>query len=175
MMLGMEMNSVKSMEECLTGADVDLITRSLKLAMKYHDGQVDKAGMPLIHHVIRVGLRAGLAGKSQEESIILLAIGVLHDILEDTTISQEELERVLDNDTVFVNVVYLTRLKGQTYFEYIDYLGDKDYASIVKYADILDHLEERGSYELPESLKKRYEKAKKHLLKRNPSLKELNL
>ena len=45
--------------------------------MQAHAGQVDKAGMPYIGHVIRVMQ----AGKTIDEKIV----GVLHDVVEDTT------------------------------------------------------------------------------------------
>lgn len=45
--------------------------------MQAHAGQVDKAGMPYIGHVMRVMQ----AGKTIDEKIV----GVLHDVVEDTT------------------------------------------------------------------------------------------
>ena len=45
--------------------------------MQAHAGQVDKAGMPYIGHVMRVMQ----AGKTIDEKIV----GVLHDMVEDTT------------------------------------------------------------------------------------------
>ncbi len=45
--------------------------------MQAHAGQVDKAGMPYIGHVMRVMQ----AGKTIDEKIV----GVLHDLVEDTT------------------------------------------------------------------------------------------
>ena len=45
--------------------------------MQAHAGQVDKVGMPYIGHVMRVMQ----AGKTIDEKIV----GVLHDVVEDTT------------------------------------------------------------------------------------------
>jgi len=155
-------------------ADERLPIRALKLALEYHDGQVDKAGIPVALHIIRVGLRAMLHAASIEEMYLLLAIGLLHDILEDTDISQEEFQEAIAHPLVYDSVVRLTRLKEQTYFEYIEEVSVDKYASMVKMADIEDHLEDRGTgFVLPDSLRHRYETAKKQLLRHNESLKEL--
>lgn len=54
-----------------------LLSKAINLAMQAHAGQVDKAGMPYIGHVMRVMQ----AGKTIDEKIV----GVLHDVVEDTT------------------------------------------------------------------------------------------
>ena len=53
------------------------LSKAINLAMQAHAGQVDKAGMPYIGHVMRVMQ----AGKTIDEKIV----GVLHDVVEDTT------------------------------------------------------------------------------------------
>lgn len=54
-----------------------LLSKAINIAMQAHAGQVDKAGMPYIGHVMRVMQ----AGKTIDEKIV----GVLHDMVEDTT------------------------------------------------------------------------------------------
>lgn len=54
-----------------------LLSKAINLAMQAHAGQVDKAGMPYIGYVMRVMQ----AGKTIDEKIV----GVLHDVVEDTT------------------------------------------------------------------------------------------
>ena len=54
-----------------------LLSKAINLAMQANAGQVDKAGMPYIGHVMRVMQ----AGKTIDEKIV----GVLHDVVEDTT------------------------------------------------------------------------------------------
>lgn len=54
-----------------------LLSKAINIAMQAHAGQVDKAGMPYIGHVMRVMQ----AGKTIDEKIV----GVLHDVVEDTT------------------------------------------------------------------------------------------
>ena len=54
-----------------------LLSKAINIAMQAHAGQVDKAGMPYFGHVMRVMQ----AGKTIDEKIV----GVLHDVVEDTT------------------------------------------------------------------------------------------
>ena len=54
-----------------------LLSKAINIAMQAHAGQVDKAGMSYIGHVMRVMQ----AGKTIDEKIV----GVLHDVVEDTT------------------------------------------------------------------------------------------
>lgn len=139
--------------------------KAFQLAVEYHDGQMDKAGVPYIAHLIRVALRAAMNGQSKTEINILLSMGLLHDILEDTKMTPEKLAKLIQNETVMDGVMLLTRVKGQIYFDYIDQLAYNRYATIVKLADLDDHLETCHNFELPDSLKNRYLTAKAQLLR----------
>lgn len=141
-----------------------LVLKALQLAIKYHDGQIDKAGMPYIEHCIRVGVRAGVKGRDEEETRLLTTIGFLHDILEDTDMTYNQLMDQIKNEEVLKATVLLTRIKGQTYYDYIDTITENRFATLVKLADIEDHLEFKNGYVLPESLRFRYQTAKKQLM-----------
>jgi|HigsolmetaAR206D_1030411.scaffolds.fasta_scaffold00120_8 (p)ppGpp synthase/HD superfamily hydrolase len=141
-----------------------MIEIALKLAKTYHKDQVDKAGDPYIYHVCRVGTLAGMKGKTAEESSRLIAIGLLHDILEDTELSEEDLRRLHPDSVVCDTVVILTRKKDETYADYIWRLKPDRLATIVKLADLEDHLRSTNRFILPESLSKRYRKARETLL-----------
>ena len=53
-----------------------LLSKAISLAIKAHEGQVDKSGMPYARHIMRVMA----AGRTMDEKIV----GVLHDVVEDT-------------------------------------------------------------------------------------------
>ena len=95
-----------------------------------------------------------------------MMVALLHDIIEDTNTTIEELALVESLDvkfTIIDDISTLTRKPNQTYFEYIDYIvtkGNKR-AKIIKYYDILDHLHNKAT--LKPSLEKRYLKAKELL------------
>ena len=61
----------------------ELLNKAIKLAEKYHEGQVDKGGKPYIGHPLRV-----MEGVETLEEKVL---AVLHDVLEDCDVSAEQL------------------------------------------------------------------------------------
>ena len=59
------------------------LDRAIELAKQHHEGQTDKTGNPYIEHPLRVMNQV----ESEEEKIV----AILHDIVEDTDISLDEL------------------------------------------------------------------------------------
>ncbi|WP_207344041.1 bifunctional (p)ppGpp synthetase/guanosine-3',5'-bis(diphosphate) 3'-pyrophosphohydrolase [Arthrobacter sp. E3] len=69
--------------------DFDLIQRAFSVAEKYHEGQKRKSGDPYITHPVAVATilaEMGMTGST-------LAAALLHDTVEDTTYTLDELER----------------------------------------------------------------------------------
>ena len=97
-----------------------------------------------------------------------MTIALLHDILEDTDVTINDLYNCCFTDSninshIINKIIILTRKLSDTYFEYIKLIierGGKE-CIIVKYYDILDHLNNKET--LKPSLKKRYLKAKELL------------
>lgn len=70
-------------------AENNLICSAFEFAYKLHEGQYRKSGEPYICHPIAVaGLLRYLGGSSE-----MVAAGFLHDIVEDTDVTPEELEK----------------------------------------------------------------------------------
>jgi guanosine-3',5'-bis(diphosphate) 3'-pyrophosphohydrolase len=70
-------------------ADNNLICSAFEFAYKLHEGQYRKSGEPYICHPIAVaGLLRYLGGSSE-----MVAAGFLHDIVEDTDVTPEQLEK----------------------------------------------------------------------------------
>lgn len=95
-----------------------------------------------------------------------MMVALLHDIIEDTNTTIEELALVESSSidfTIIDDIFALTRKPNQTYFEYIDYIVTKGSrrTKTIKYYDILDHLHNKAT--LKPSLEKRYLKAKELL------------
>ncbi len=68
--------------------DTALICRAFKFAYELHEGQYRKSGEPYICHPVAVaGLLRDLGGSSA-----MIAAGFLHDVVEDTDITIEEIE-----------------------------------------------------------------------------------
>jgi (p)ppGpp synthase/HD superfamily hydrolase len=99
-----------------------------RVAEKYHAGQVDKGGNPYISHPAAV---ASSVSTDEEK-----AVAWLHDVLEDTSCSLEELKAFGFSDSVLDAVVVLTRDKDEDYFDYIKRLQKNRLARVVKIADL---------------------------------------
>ena len=68
-------------------ADADLVCRAFEFAYQLHEGQYRASGEPYIMHPVAVaGLLRDLGGGSA-----MIAAGFLHDVVEDTTVTAEEL------------------------------------------------------------------------------------
>lgn len=69
---------------------MDLIDKALQVASVAHEGQYRKnTNIPYIAHPVAVGMILQKAGYRDE----LVAAGILHDTVEDTNITMEDIER----------------------------------------------------------------------------------
>ncbi|MDY6900948.1 MAG: bifunctional (p)ppGpp synthetase/guanosine-3',5'-bis(diphosphate) 3'-pyrophosphohydrolase [Cyanobacteriota bacterium] len=75
-------------------ADKDLISRAFKFAYNLHEGQMRKSGEPYICHPVAVaGILRDLGG-----SPVMIAAGFLHDVVEDTEITIEQIEELFGEE-----------------------------------------------------------------------------
>ena len=133
-----------------------------EIAAKAHAGQTDKAGRPYIEHVARVAERA--TNPRQE------TIAWLHDVVEDTSTTLEDLRNAGFGAGTLAGVDLLTRRPGERYQDYIRRnaeAGDPD-ARAVKLADLRDHLEHHPEA-IGASLRRRYEEALRTLGEKTPT------
>lgn len=110
------------------------IEEALYLALDAHRGQVDLDGKPNILHPLRVGLR----GQNDKEIIA----GLLHDVIEDTNYTLQDIEDKGAERDVVEALSLLTHKKNQPYSEYLDRIIDSNnpIAIAVKKNDLLDNL-----------------------------------
>lgn len=87
------------------------IDKALEIAIRVHTGQVDKAGKPYILHPLRMMNRM----QTENEKVV----AILHDVLEDSNLSQPELSTYGFNDDVVKALVALTKGTGEEYEAYI--------------------------------------------------------
>lgn len=107
--------------------DVDL---AKKLASFHHNGQTDKSGQPYIFHPERVAGRL-----SVPEEIV---VAWLHDTVEDTDLSLEEIEKMFGEKTAEA-VEAITRRKEEQWDNYINRVSQNIIASHVKISDLIDN------------------------------------
>lgn len=109
---------------------------AIKIAIDAHAGQVDKGGQPYILHPLRVML----AMETEDERIV----AVLHDVIEDTAITANDLYWMHGfKPSIMIAVVALTRCKNEDYFDFIRRCMGNPLARAVKIADIRDNLDPR--------------------------------
>ena len=102
----------------------------MHIAYRAHHGQLDKAGVPYIFHPIH------LAEQMEDETACCAAL--LHDVVEDTDYTLEDLEKLGFSPQVLEAVALLTHADDVPYLEYVAKLKHNPIAKAVKLAD-LDH------------------------------------
>ena len=101
---------------------------ALELAVEKHKNQTDKAGNTYILHPLHV-----MENVNSKEGKI---VAILHDIIEDTDITEDYLLKIGLSKRIVDAVVALTRSKDMDYQEYIKNLSSNPLAKEVKLADL---------------------------------------
>ena len=109
------------------------IERAIELAARAHAGQTDKGGHPYILHPLRLML----AVQGTEARIA----AVLHDIIEDTPVTFDDLRREGFAPEIVEAVRALTKFKGETRVEAATRIARNPIAREVKLADIADNMD----------------------------------
>lgn len=110
-----------------------LTCEAMKLAYAAHHGQVDKSGIPYIFHPIH------LAEQMQDEYTTCVAL--LHDVVEDTDVTLEELAKVFPPEVVEA-VRLMTHGKDEPYLDYVRRIKENPIAKVVKLADLRHNSDE---------------------------------
>ena len=110
-----------------------MLEKAMILAAKGHMGQLDKGGHPYILHPVRVMLQC----KTIEEK----TVAMLHDLLEDTAYTADDLRREGFHEEVITAVVCLTKIEGEDYTDYIERICQNKLAARVKLADLTDNMD----------------------------------
>lgn len=135
------------------GADMSTLTRAILLAAKAHDGQTDKGGNPYILHPIRLASKAN----TTEESIV----AVLHDVVEDSSITLFDLKNEGFSATIIEALDYLTRRADESYEGFIKRIKLNSLATKVKLLDLEDNCDVSRIPHMTDGDKARIDKYKK--------------
>lgn len=108
------------------------LDRALAIAVGAHAGQKDPVGQPYILHPLRVMH----AVATDDERVV----AVLHDVVEDSAVTLEDLRRAGFAATVIEAVDALTRRHGETYEAYVGRTAAIALARRVKVADLDDNM-----------------------------------
>lgn len=109
-----------------------IYTEKTKLAMKLcfeaHKYQVDKSGLPYVHHPLH------LAEQMTDETSTIVAL--LHDVIEDSPYTPEDLEELGFSGEVLEALQLLTHDPAVPYLDYVLKIRDHPIARQVKLADL---------------------------------------
>lgn len=140
-----------------------LTIAAMCLAYNAHHGQVDKGGVPYIFHPFHLA--------EQMEDEVSCTAALLHDVVEDTDITMEQLAEQFPAEVIDV-LRLLTHEEGVPYMDYLARLAPNPVARRIKLADIAHNdCEERAKFGNPpmtaekrEYFRKKYAKAREFLL-----------
>lgn len=131
--------------------DGDLFYKTVEFAMKKHNGQtIMLSKMPYIGHVFEVFGESVMGCIKEDIKVdwnLLMQVALLHDVLEDTNCTYEELDGVFGHE-VATGVLALTKNENLPYQKRLDDSIDRiclqqKEISIIKLADRIVNLQEK--------------------------------
>lgn len=135
-----------------------LTTKAMKIACTAHHGQVDKGGLPYIFHPYHLA--------EQMEDEISCCAALLHDVVEDTDMTMEDLAKEFPIEVIEV-LKLLTHREDAPYFDYVRSIRANPIAVTVKLADIAHNSNQSRCPNLTDEqlayFRAKYEKAKEIL------------
>ena len=130
-----------------------MLQKAIQIATEAHKGQLDKSGKDYIGHPLRVMEM----GRTEEEKIV----GVLHDVVEDTSWTFEALEAEGFSPEIIAALRCVTKLsENENYDDFIERVKKNPLAVAVKINDLTDNMDIRR---LPYLSDKDVKRLKKYL------------
>lgn len=108
----------------------EMLAQMLHIVTSAHHGQFDRGGNPYVLHPLKVMHYI----KSDDEELMCIALG--HDVIEDTSVTYQDLRDAGISQRVIKGIAALTKLPGQTYDEYKEGVFANEDAMRVKMADL---------------------------------------
>ena len=132
------------------------IERAIQIAARAHEGQVDKQELPYILHPLRV--MDGVEGLDAK------IVAVLHDVVEDTPVTFEDLEREGFSGEVLAALRCVTHAEGESYADYVVRCRADPIARRVKLSDLADNTRLSRTIVRPQALARDTARFAKYLL-----------
>jgi (p)ppGpp synthase/HD superfamily hydrolase len=130
----------------------ELTKKALRIAYDAHEEQIDKAGLPYIFHPFH------LAEQMNDE--VSICVALLHDVVEDTAITFDDLTAQGIPNEVIDTLRLLTRDDKTSYMDYIQKIkkSGNPAAVAVKLADLKHNSDVSRLKQVDEKTSKRMEK-----------------
>ena len=124
--------------------------KAMRIAYDAHGGQVDKTGLPYIYHPMH------LAESMTDENSVITAL--LHDVVEDTDLTIDDLSREGFHEDVLTALTLLTHNPAEEYMDYISRISTCPLARKVKLADLRHNSDPTRLDSMDEKMARRFEK-----------------
>ncbi|MBP0972493.1 MAG: GTP pyrophosphokinase [Oscillospiraceae bacterium] len=111
----------------------ELVRTAMRIAFDAHNGQVDKAGYPYIHHPLHLA--------EQMDSELATVVALLHDVAEDTPVTFEDMHQQGIPEEAITALRLLCHDKDTPYADYVANMQGNLTALQVKRADLLHNLD----------------------------------
>ena len=131
----------------------DKTKKAMKLCYEAHKDQVDKSGLPYVFHPAHV------AEQMTDEATTIVAL--LHDVVEDTDYTLEDLAAEGFGKDILEAVALMTHEDDVPYLDYVAKLKDNPIARAVKLADLAHNSDLSRIGEVDDETRERLEKYKK--------------
>lgn len=128
----------------------ELTRKAMKTAYEAHKDQTDKSGVPYIFHPIHVA--------EQMTDEMTTCVALLHDVVEDTDITFEQLMGMGFPNEVISALRLLTHDSSVPYPEYIECIKGNPIATAVKLADLKHNSDPTRLLIIDDNAKQRMEK-----------------
>ncbi|MCM1049337.1 MAG: hypothetical protein NC433_13035 [Clostridiales bacterium] len=132
----------------------ELTNKAINISYKAHLEQYDIDGIPYFLHLYH------LAEQMNTEKRCCIAL--LHDVLENTNTTKEELEKNFPNEIVEA-VLLLTYKNHEDYYDYVKNVCTNEDAAFVKLADLIHNISENRLLGTDISIKEKNCRIKKYL------------
>lgn len=109
------------------------LEKAIAIAAKAHEGQTDKGGVAYIMHPLKLMM----VMDTEDERIT----AILHDVVEDSSITIEDLKTEGFSEPVLEAITLLTREKKASYQKYIEAIAENALATKVKMADLSHNMD----------------------------------
>ena len=134
----------------------DKTKKAMKMCFEAHKEQKDKSGLPYVFHPFH------LAEQMDDEESTVVAL--LHDVVEDTGYTLDDLAEMGFGDTVIAALELLTHDDDSPYLDYVRRIKTNPLARKVKLADLAHNSDlDRLNHDPTEEDRERVEKYRKSI------------
>ena len=107
---------IAAMQPELTEEQLNILQKAYDVALQAHEDQKRKSGEPYIIHPLAV---AEILAQDLEMDFEAVIAGILHDVIEDSPVTMEELEEIFGKNIALLvdGVTKLTRIKEKTHVQ----------------------------------------------------------